>query len=118
MLDADAEGADWREVAAIVLELDVAKDPKRARRSWASHLARGKWIMPWRILSGVAVEGAKSVRQQGFGVSKVCREGRRLNPVEPFARTSLKRTSPMPRRRIGRKPPRRSAMFSASMRQR
>jgi hypothetical protein len=32
LLDADAEGADWREVAAIVLELDVAKDPKRARR--------------------------------------------------------------------------------------
>jgi hypothetical protein len=44
LLDADAEGADWRKVAAIVLELDVAKDPKRARRSWASHLARGKWM--------------------------------------------------------------------------
>jgi hypothetical protein len=44
LLDADAEGADWQEVAAIVLELDVAKDPKRARRSWASHLARGKWM--------------------------------------------------------------------------
>jgi hypothetical protein len=27
LLDADAEGADWREVAAIVLELDVAKIP-------------------------------------------------------------------------------------------
>jgi hypothetical protein len=39
LLDADAEGADWQEVATIVLELDVAKDPKRARRSWASHLA-------------------------------------------------------------------------------
>ncbi len=44
LLNAEAEGADWREVAAIVLELDVAKDPKRARRSWASHLARGKWM--------------------------------------------------------------------------
>ena len=33
-----------REVAAIVLELDVAKDPKRAMLSWASHLARGKWM--------------------------------------------------------------------------
>jgi hypothetical protein len=40
LLDADVEGADWREVAAIVLELDVAKDTMRARRSWASHLAR------------------------------------------------------------------------------
>jgi hypothetical protein len=44
LLDADAEGADWREVAAIVLDLDVAKDPNRARRSWASHLARAKWM--------------------------------------------------------------------------
>jgi Uncharacterized conserved protein (DUF2285) len=44
LLDADAEGADWREVAAIVLELDVAKDPERAKRSWASHLARAKWM--------------------------------------------------------------------------
>jgi hypothetical protein len=44
LLDADAEGADWREVAAIILELDVAKDPKRAGLSWASHLARGKWM--------------------------------------------------------------------------
>jgi hypothetical protein len=44
LLDADAEGADWREVATIVLELDVAKDPERARRSWASHLSRAKWM--------------------------------------------------------------------------
>jgi hypothetical protein len=44
LLDADADGADWREVAAIVLELDMAKDPKRAKRSWESHLARGKWM--------------------------------------------------------------------------
>jgi hypothetical protein len=35
-----------------------------------------------------------------------------------FARTSWKRTSPMRRRRAGRKPQRRPAMFSASMRQR
>ena len=42
LLDADAEGADWREVAAIVLELDVAKDPKWARRSWASPSRAGQ----------------------------------------------------------------------------
>jgi hypothetical protein len=36
LFNADAEDADWREAATIVLELDVAKDPKRARRSWAS----------------------------------------------------------------------------------
>jgi hypothetical protein len=40
----DADGAEWQEVAAILLELDVAKDPKRAKRSWASHLARAKWM--------------------------------------------------------------------------
>ena len=44
LLDADEEGADWREVASIVLELDVAKVPERARRSWASHLARAGWM--------------------------------------------------------------------------
>jgi hypothetical protein len=42
LLDADAEGADWREVATVVLELDVTKDPERAKRSWASHLTRGE----------------------------------------------------------------------------
>jgi hypothetical protein len=42
-LDADAEGADWREVAMIVLSLDVEKDPDRANRVWESHLARAKW---------------------------------------------------------------------------
>ncbi len=44
LLDADAGGADWREAARIVLELDVMKDPGRAKRAWASHLARAKWM--------------------------------------------------------------------------
>jgi hypothetical protein len=44
LLDADADGADWREVARIVLELDVRKDRQRAERVWASHLARAKWM--------------------------------------------------------------------------
>jgi hypothetical protein len=44
LLDADAEGADWREVASIVLSLDLAKEPERARRVWASHLARARWM--------------------------------------------------------------------------
>src|SRR5882757_4095627 len=42
LLDAEAEGADWREVAAIVLDLDVAKDPKRARRSWGEPSRAGQ----------------------------------------------------------------------------
>jgi Uncharacterized conserved protein (DUF2285) len=44
LLDADAEGADWREVAQIVLHIDPGKEPDRARRSYDSHLARAKWM--------------------------------------------------------------------------
>jgi hypothetical protein len=43
LLDADEDGADWREAARIVLNLDVRKDPEQAQRTWASHLARAKW---------------------------------------------------------------------------
>jgi hypothetical protein len=32
MLDANAEGADWREVSLIVLHIDPERDPGRARR--------------------------------------------------------------------------------------
>jgi hypothetical protein len=38
LLDAEADGADWREVAQIVLEADPAQEPERAKRMWASHL--------------------------------------------------------------------------------
>lgn len=44
LLDADAEGADWREVARIVLNIDPAHEPDRARRAWESHLARARWM--------------------------------------------------------------------------
>ena len=44
LLDADAEGADWREVAKIVLNLDCEKEPERAKRVWQSHMARAKWL--------------------------------------------------------------------------
>ncbi|MGI8841396.1 MAG: DUF2285 domain-containing protein [Caulobacteraceae bacterium] len=33
LLDADAEGADWREVARIVLKINPEKEPERAHRS-------------------------------------------------------------------------------------
>ena len=45
LLDADAEGADWAEVARIVLHIDPKQEPERARRVWESHLARAKWMM-------------------------------------------------------------------------
>ena len=44
LLDADAEGADWREVARIVLHLDPSHDTERAKAIWASHLARARWM--------------------------------------------------------------------------
>jgi Uncharacterized conserved protein (DUF2285) len=44
LLDADAEGADWREVARIVLHLDPECEPERARRAFERHLWRAKWM--------------------------------------------------------------------------
>jgi hypothetical protein len=44
LLDADAEGADWRDVARIVLHLDPSHEADRARLAFDSHLARAKWM--------------------------------------------------------------------------
>ena len=44
LLDADAEGADWQEVARIVLHIDPELEPERARRAWDSHLGRARWM--------------------------------------------------------------------------
>jgi hypothetical protein len=44
LLDADAEGADWQEVARIVLHIDPAREPDRAHKAWESHLARARWM--------------------------------------------------------------------------
>lgn len=44
LLDAKAEGADWREVARIVLHRDPAGDEVRTRLCWESHLARAQWL--------------------------------------------------------------------------
>ena len=42
--DADVEGADWREVARIVLHIDPDREAERARQAFDSHLARAKWM--------------------------------------------------------------------------
>jgi hypothetical protein len=34
MLDADADGADWREVSLVVLRIDPDREPDRARRAY------------------------------------------------------------------------------------
>ena len=44
LLDAEAEGADWREVARVVLHIDPEREPDRAKRAWESHLARARWM--------------------------------------------------------------------------
>jgi Uncharacterized conserved protein (DUF2285) len=44
ILDADAEGADWAEVARLVLHIDPSHEKSRAHRAWQSHLARAKWL--------------------------------------------------------------------------
>jgi hypothetical protein len=44
LLDAGAKGADWREVARIVLHIDPDLEPARARDAFDSHLARANWM--------------------------------------------------------------------------
>ncbi len=44
LLDADAENADWQDVAQIVLHRDPVGEKLRTRRCWQSHLARAQWL--------------------------------------------------------------------------
>jgi len=44
LLDAEAAGADWKEVTRIVLHIDPDREPARARNAFDSHLARARWM--------------------------------------------------------------------------
>ena len=44
LLDADADGADWRAITRTVLRIDPGHEPDRARKAFESHLARAKWM--------------------------------------------------------------------------
>jgi hypothetical protein len=44
LLDANAEGAEWREVVRIVLRIDPNKEPRRAWHAYETHLARARWM--------------------------------------------------------------------------
>lgn len=44
LLDAAKAGATWEDAARIVLGLDPARDPERARRAHESHLSRARWL--------------------------------------------------------------------------
>ena len=53
LLQAEGEGADWREVARVVLHMDPERELDRARRAYQSHLARAKWVTEQgRLLRG------------------------------------------------------------------
>lgn len=54
LLQAEGEGADWREVARIVLHIDPEREPDRARSAYQSHLSRAKWVTEQgRLLRGI-----------------------------------------------------------------
>ena len=44
LLDAEADGAYWREVARIVLHRNPDDEPDRTHRCWQAHLRRAKWM--------------------------------------------------------------------------
>ncbi|TIO80407.1 MAG: hypothetical protein E5X74_32995 [Mesorhizobium sp.] len=44
LLMSEAKGVDWRKVAQAILNIDPERQPERARRAWASHLARARWL--------------------------------------------------------------------------
>ncbi len=59
LLDAKAEGADWKEVARIVLHRGPASDEQRTYRCWQSHLERAQWLSRegYRKILGQAAKG-------------------------------------------------------------
>lgn len=61
LLDADADDAEWSEVARIVLHRDAGSEPDRTRRCWEDHLARARWMMAKgyrKLLEQAAVQGS------------------------------------------------------------
>jgi hypothetical protein len=79
MLDANADGADWREVSRIVLHIDAEREPDRARRAFDSHLARAR---------GMTLSGHKQLLRRDGGTAALMsrpdgqREGRSCATVD------------------------------------
>lgn len=44
LLDAEADGADWKEAVEVLFGIDPTAEPERARRMHATHLARAHWM--------------------------------------------------------------------------
>ena len=70
MLDADADNADWREVARVVLHINPAEQPDRARTAYETHLARAKWM-------------------SSYGYRLILRKGDRSRPAFGCTRATL-----------------------------
>lgn len=65
LLDADAEGADWREAVQIIFEIDPHAEPDRARQVHDSHLKRARWMKEagYRLLLTMARERSENQDQ-------------------------------------------------------
>jgi hypothetical protein len=44
LLDAEADGADWREAVTILFGIDPSDAPERARHIHECHLLRARWM--------------------------------------------------------------------------
>lgn len=44
LLDAQSDGADWREAVEVLFGIDPQREPERARRVHDSHLVRARWM--------------------------------------------------------------------------
>lgn len=44
LLDAAADGADWREAVEVLFGIDPAREPDRAQQVHDSHLQRARWM--------------------------------------------------------------------------
>jgi len=44
LLDAETDGADWREAVSVLFGIDPEREPERAQLMHRSHLARARWM--------------------------------------------------------------------------
>ena len=86
LLDADAQDADWRDVARIVLHLDPEHDSDRARKAFDSHLSRAKWMTEHRYRHPLRGGASALGKRTAFGHEDLFRGVVLI--VEPLASAS------------------------------
>ncbi len=57
LLDAERDGADWREAALAILGRDPAAAPELCRQCWETHLARARWMTTTGYRDLLAADG-------------------------------------------------------------